>query len=625
MIRALFLMILTTTASAQSITAPESAPIGGEVDVTVAGSKNPRDFVTIVRKGAREGDYDQYQYATKPGLKLKTPAQPGDYEIRLLGADSPYPTLATRALKLNAVNATLDAPAQIAAGKSFQVKWTGPNNARDYVGIGDVDAKKRAYISYKYTREGSPITLTAPDAAGEYVLRYFLGNGDAVIASKNITVGAVSASLSGPPQVNAGAKFNVTWEGPNNPRDFITIVKAGSPEKGYDRYEYTSKGKTLQLRAPDQAGEYELRYLTAQTYATLARTKIQVAPISASITAPASVVAGSEIDVRWTGPNNAQDYITIVPKAAVEGVSGNYGYTAKGNPTKVMAPLDAGDYELRYANGQSHSTLAKTAIRVTPAQTGPGFLKITATNTPASQRAVEIILDASGSMLQRIGSQRRIDIAKQTLAKLSSDVLKPGTPFALRVFGREVDSCQTDLEIPLAPLVATTVNAKIAALEAKNNAKTPIGASLDQVAKDLAAAGGERLVIVLTDGEETCGGDPALSIEQLKRAHPATRVSIVGFAIDDAKLAAAFRHWSDLGTGAYFDAKDAAGLSNGLSQALQPTFEIVNAQGVVVTEAAAGADAVRVASGNYTVRIKGQQAGAKSVVVKPKETANVAF
>ena len=623
--RAILLLLLATTVSAQSIKAPETAPIGGEITVAIEGSKNPRDFVTIVNKSAREGAYDEYQYANKATLKLKTPATPGDYELRLLGADTPYPTLARRPLKLTNVTATLDAPAQIAAGKSFQVKWTGPNNARDYVGIGDVDAKKRPYITYKYTREGTSITLTAPDTAGEYVLRYFLGNGDAVIASRNITVGAVSASVTGPAQVNAGAKFSVNWEGPNNPRDFITIVKAGTPDNRYDRYEYTSKGKSLQLRAPDQPGEYELRYATAQTFATLARAKITVTPNTASVNAPASVVAGSMIDVRWAGPNNPQDYVTIVPIKAAEGVSGNYSYTVKGNPLKVLAPLESGDYELRYANGQSHSTLAKTAIKVTPAQNEPGFVKITATTNAQSTQAVEIILDASGSMLQRIGSQRRIDIAKQTLTKLSSEVLRPGTPFALRVFGREVDSCQTDLEISLAPLNAAAVSAKIAALDAKNNAKTPIGASLDMVSKDLATASGERLVVVLTDGEETCGGDPAATIEQLKRSHPATRVSIVGFAIDDAKLAAAFRHWADVGDGMYFDARDAAGLSNALAQAMQPTFEIVTAQGLVIGEAVAGSDAVKVPSGTYSVRAKGQTSGAKSVVVKPKEAATVAF
>ena len=104
--------------------------------------------------------------------------------------------------------------------------------------------------------------------------------------------------------------------------------------------------------------------------------------------------------------------------------------------------------------------------------------------SPASG-AVELILDASGSMLQKFGAVRRIDIAKQTLTKLTSTTIPAGTPFAMRVFGREVDSCQTDLDVPVGPLNAAAVGQRIAALNAKNGAKTPIGASLAKVADDL--------------------------------------------------------------------------------------------------------------------------------------------
>jgi hypothetical protein len=228
-------------------------------------------------------------------------------------------------------------------------------------------------------------------------------------------------------------------------------------------------------------------------------------------------------------------------------------------------------------------------------------------------------------MLQRLGGQRRIDIAKQTLTQLTSSVLPAGTPFALRVFGREIDSCQTDLEIPLAPLAANAVSAKLKALEAKNNAKTPIGASLDKVAEDLGAARGERLIIVLTDGEETCGGDPAGSIEKLRKSAVPTRVSIVGFAIDDEKLMSSFRHWSALGAGMYFDAKDAAGLNKALAQALQSSFEVLDGKGGVLAEGLVGGDPIRLAAGTYKIRLKGQPDRASSITVKPKETTTVSL
>ena len=103
--------------------------------------------------------------------------------------------------------------------------------------------------------------------------------------------------------------------------------------------------------------------------------------------------------------------------------------------------------------------------------------------------------------------------------------------------------------------------------------------------------------MLVTDGEETCGGDPAAAIERLRKAGIGTRVSIVGFALDDEKLAATFRRWSDAGGGAFFDAKDAAGLDKSLTEALRPGFEVVNAQGQVLASGIVGGEAVAGARG----------------------------
>lgn len=604
--------------SAPAVNAPASGKMGGEITVTVTGNTNPRDFVTIVAKGSAEGSYGAYQYCDKPGpLKLPVPATAGEYEIRLLGADSPYPTLVRRLFRVESTAATLDGPAQVAAGAKFEVRWTGPNNAGDYVAIGDAG---RPYITYAYTNAGSPAPFVAPDKPGEYELRYFLGRDDKIIASRKITVGSVTASVSAPARVAAGAKFNVTWKGPNNTNDFVTIVKAGTAEKQYGTYAYTAKGTTLELTAPDQGGDYEVRYLTGQSYATLGSTKVTVTPNTALLQAPAEAVAGSTFSVSWKGPNNPHDYITIIAPTAAEGTYGNYEYTASGNPAKVLAPLIAGNYELRYSTGQSHATLARAPIRITPAKLEAGAVAVTSAPFSAT---VEIILDASGSMLQRIGSQRRIDLAKQTLSKLTSTTIPQGTLFALRVLGREVDSCQTELEIPLAPLDAGAVAGKIAKLDSKNNARTPLGASLDKVPEDLRAAKGDRLVIVLTDGDETCGGNPAAAMERLTKA--GMRVNIVGFAIDDAKLAGTLRHWADVAGGSYFEAKDAGSLDQAMMQATKAGFSIVSAQNQVVAEGAVGGEAVSVLPGTYTVRLSGSAGRTQPVTVKPKETASVKF
>ena len=616
----------TPALAAPSLSTPPTASAGSTLVFQAVGTGDPREFVTVVPEGAREGAYHAYVYLTKPGdLKLAMPAKPGDYELRLCEAASPYKTMVAKPITLSAASASVSAPASVAAGAAVEVKWTGPNNDRDYITIGETTPNGRLYLDYKYSGDGSPLKLTAPEKPGNYEVRYILGVGDTVIARQPITVGGVTASLTAPAQVAAGARFKVSWTGPNNARDYVTLVKAGAAEKTWERYEYTSKGKTLQLTAPDVPGNYEVRYATGREYLTLASAPITVGAVTGTVAGPAQVVAGESFKATWKGPDNPRNFITVVPKGAREGEYSSYFYTtAKDNPGKLIAPLAPGDYELRYSTAEKYLTLARAALQVTPAKSEPGKVAVTLGAGPTTNGAIEIILDASGSMLQKLGSQRRIDIAKQVLTKLTSSI-PAGTPFAFRVFGREADSCQTDLDMPIGPLDPTAVGQRIAALSAKSGAKTPIGASLDKAVDDLKSVKGEKLIVLVTDGEETCGGDPAAAIERLRKAGISTRVSIVGFALDDEILAATFRRWSDAGGGAFFDAKDAAGLDKSLNESLRPGFEVVNAQGQVLASGIAGGEAVPVPAGNHSVRIKGRANASKPAVVKSKETVNISF
>jgi Ca-activated chloride channel family protein len=118
------------------------------------------------------------------------------------------------------------------------------------------------------------------------------------------------------------------------------------------------------VRAPDDAGAYELRYVSGQSRKTVAKLPITVAAVTASLEAPPSASAGAKIEVAWTGPDNKNDYITIVAVGTKEGKSGNYNYTRRGSPLEIKVPGEAGAYELRYVTGQSRRTLARLPITV---------------------------------------------------------------------------------------------------------------------------------------------------------------------------------------------------------------------------------------------------------------------
>jgi hypothetical protein len=600
--------ILAQLALAQSrtLSAPASAQVGGAIDVEWQGAAEARDFITIVPSGAPEGRYDAYAYTTKTPVTLKAPQQPGSYELRYLAAASPYPTLARVSITIVDATATLTAPASVPAGQEFAVQWTGPNNERDFIGLVKADAAEGTYAGpYDYTRKGTPLTLRAPDAAGEYELRYMMADTPyRTLGRTRVQVTGTAATLSVPASVAAGATFPVQWQGPDNPRDFITIVPAGTPAREYETYVYTSAGNPASIAAPEVAGAYEVRYLTAQTYATLATAAITVTPVTATLEAPASAPARASVTVTWEGPGNATDYVILLPVGAANDASGSYAYVSRGKELRIATPDTPGEYELRYLTGNRRLTLGKRAIAIAP-RPAPGTLRVVAATAgpPALEGAtVAVVFDASGSMLQRIGGERRIDLAKQAVGTLVRDVLPASVGFSLRVFGhKEADSCRTDLEIPAAPLDRAAAAAKVASIQAMNLAKTPIGESLRLTAADLQSRPPPHLIILVTDGEETCGGDAAAAIRELRSRGADVRVNIVGFAIDELMLQETFADWARLGNGKYFNAKDGRELAASLVESIEVPYAVLDARGTTVATGTVNGAPVAVEAGTYRV------------------------
>jgi hypothetical protein len=603
-----------------SVTAPTEAETGSQFSVSYSGTSNPRDFITIVKPELAEGQYGAYQYTRESPLKLQAPPVPGDYEIRYLSADSPYPTLWRQALKVTEASATLQGPQTIAAGSALEIAWTGPNNPQDFITIVSAGAAEGTYKTYQYTQSGSPVTLTAPDVAGDYEVRYLMGLSPyRTLTSMPLKVTSTEASITAPAEVPAGALVTFEWQGPDNAQDFITVVPANAPDKDYDRYVYTQSGSPAELLAPDTPGDYELRYLTGQSYAVLARAPLRTTAVTASVQGPQSIEALSPVLVGWEGPGNPQDYVIIQPIAAEVSAGGQYAYVSRGPELRITAPTKPGQYEYRYVTGQSNLILARQAVTVTP-RTAPGTLKVVdgsgsagaAGGDPTGEvtgSGVIVVLDASGSMLQRLDGKRRIDIAKASLRQLIQQDLPDHTRFGLRVFGhKEADSCRTDLEITLGPLNRSEAAAKVEGITAMNLAKTPIADTLAKAGEDLAGQPGPNLIILVTDGEETCDGDPAAVITSLREGGLDVRVNIVGFAIDELMLRESFARWAELGGGQYIDARNAAELSAGLSSAIERPFEVLAADGSKVASGLVNGLALELPPGEYRVKIAGSEA-----------------
>jgi hypothetical protein len=239
------------------------------------------------------------------------------------------------------------------------------------------------------------------------------------------------------------------------------------------------------------------------------------------------------------------------------------------------------------------------SIRVVPAKTEDKRISL------GKGVAVELILDTSGSMLEELEpGLTRIEVAKEVMAGLVRETLPEEVPVALRVFGDEPDSCETKLAVPLGPLDAEEMAATIEGIELVNLVNTPLGDALEQVSSDLAEATGTKIVVLITDGEETCGGDPEAAIRALRDSGLDVHVNIVGFALDDEELKKTFSRWAKLGRGTYFDATGAEDLGEKIAQAVQPPYRILDANGETVGTGFVGGSSVKVSAGTYTVEVE---------------------
>jgi Ca-activated chloride channel family protein len=346
--------------------APDEAEGGTVIEVFWSGPNAPGDYIALAEPDAPASSFVVYARTSAGSpAELSLPEVPGKYQLRYIDAAGGR-ALADAPIRVTGAAATLEAAPTVEAGAAFNVTWTGPENQNDVIIIVPAGADEGAQGNYTYTRNGSPAEIKAPDQTGSYELRYVSGLSRATLARLPVAVTAALAALEAPPAIGAGADIPVTWTGPDNQTDTIIIVPVGAEEGAHGTYTYTRKGSPLKVRAPDEAGSYELRYVTAQTRATLVRLPIAVTEATAELEAQPSANAGAEVAVTWTGPDNQNDTIIVVPAGAEEGAHGAYTYTRNGSPAKVRMPETPGGFELRYVAAQSRRTLARLSISLSP-------------------------------------------------------------------------------------------------------------------------------------------------------------------------------------------------------------------------------------------------------------------
>ena len=211
------------------------------------------------------------------------------------------------------------------------------------------------------------------------------------------------------------------------------------------------------------------------------------------------------------------------------------------------------------AHAQSNPFLSKNKIRQNP--------------YAQDKQSVLIVFDASSSMEDKIHSETKIHIAKRVLEDVLTKIDR-GINLGLRAYGLNTPTGNPYIDCTDSKLLVLpgTNNRRVIVSEAYKvlpRGLTPITYSLAEAVKDLIPYKGEKSIILISDGLETCGGDPCRLASDLIASNVDLKIDVVGFGVRDNWAAQEQLMCIALNTkGKYFSADNAEELTQGLSESI---------------------------------------------------------
>ncbi|TPN80539.1 VWA domain-containing protein [Mesorhizobium sp. CU2] len=175
---------------------------------------------------------------------------------------------------------------------------------------------------------------------------------------------------------------------------------------------------------------------------------------------------------------------------------------------------------------------------------------------------VIIILDASGSMWAQIDGKPKLEIARESLRTVLQSV-PTDDEIGFMAYGHRTKGSCDDIELIVPPQAGSASAISAAADSMKFLGKTPLTAAVKQAAEALKYTEDKATVVLITDGLETCGGDPCALGKELKETGVDFKADVVGFGLsaDEGKQIACLAENTG---GKYIQASDEKALQEAL-------------------------------------------------------------
>ncbi|BAK33764.1 hypothetical protein MLP_07500 [Microlunatus phosphovorus NM-1] len=239
---------------------------------------------------------------------------------------------------------------------------------------------------------------------------------------------------------------------------------------------------------------------------------------------------------------------------------------------------------------------------------------------------VLLLLDVSGSMNEKISSGGTKFAAAKRALKQVADALPAGTQVGLRVYGSEIaepkeensKACRdTELVMPVGTLNRDKMYRAVDSFKAVG--ETPIAYSLGKAADDLGDTG-RRVLVLISDGEESCAGDPCPVAKRLADKGVDLQFNAIGLDVG-GKARKQLKCIAEAGNGSYYDADQADDLSEAVRKITQRALRPFAITGTRVRGTESPENAPQLTTGQYQDRL-GASDGARYYRIdrRPGET-----
>lgn len=201
-------------------------------------------------------------------------------------------------------------------------------------------------------------------------------------------------------------------------------------------------------------------------------------------------------------------------------------------------------------------------IRLSPALAAALLLAAT---PAAAERVSVLVFDASGSMWNRVeGDLSRIEVARDVIGEYFG-TRDGAVPLAVVAYGHNRRGDCSDIEVvsPMGRTAASDLEARLRGLTPRG--MTPLTQSLRRARAEIPDTAEAADIILVTDGLETCEGDPCALAAELAAEGIAIRAHVVGFGLTRTEVDALACITEQTG-GMLFQTNSGAELADALAQ-----------------------------------------------------------